>query len=145
MPDLTLHVDVAAPVERTWDAVVDWNRQGEWMLGTRVEAGLRDGVGVGGTLRARTGLGPLGFWDEMTITTWDPPHRCEVLHTGRVVRGTGSFAVSEQAGGSRFTWSERLELPLGTAGRLGWAVLRPAFAAGVQASLRRFARFVERG
>jgi uncharacterized protein YndB with AHSA1/START domain len=142
VPDLTLHVDVDAPIDRTWAGVVDWDRQGEWMLGTRVEAGEQDGRGVGGTLRAFTGLGPIGFWDSMVITAWDPPHRCEVRHTGRVVRGSGTFAVEARPGGSRFVWSEHLELPLGALGRAGWPLVRPAFAAGVQHSLNRFARFV---
>ncbi len=143
MPELTLHVDVAAPVAQTWSAVVDWDRQGEWMLGTRVQAGERQGVGVGGTLRARTGLGPVGIWDTMTITAWDPPHRCEVRHTGRIVRGTGAFTVQERPQGSRFVWSEQLDLPFGVVGQVGWALLRPLFTAGVAASLRRFARFAE--
>lgn len=143
MTELTLHVDVAAGVQATWDAVVDWDRQGEWMLGTRVEAGEQSGRGVGGTLRAYTGAGPLGFWDTMTITGWDPPNRCEVLHTGRLVRGVGVFAVEERGAGSRFVWSEQLDLPLGVIGRAGWPLVRPVFAAGVQHSLKRFARFVE--
>lgn len=141
MAELTLHVDVDASVERTWAAVVDWDRQGEWMLGTRVEAGRFDGRDVGGTLRAWTGLGPVGFWDSMTITGWDPPHRCDVRHEGRVVRGTATFAVEERPGGSRFVWSEQLDLPLGALGRAGWPLVRPAFAAGVRHSLNRFARF----
>lgn len=144
MAELTLHVDVAAPVEQTWAAVVDWDGQGEWMLGTRVESGAQDGRGVGGTLRAFTGLGPVGFWDPMTITGWDPPHRCEVRHEGRLVRGAGTFAVEERPGGSRFIWSERLDLPLGVVGRAGWSLVRPVFAGGVQHSLNRFARLVVR-
>ena len=34
--EIRLEVDVAAPVERTWAAATDWDRQGEWMLVTRV-------------------------------------------------------------------------------------------------------------
>ena len=143
MIELTLRVAVDAPLERTWAAVTDWDRQGEWMLGTRVEGGRQDGQGVGGTLRAWTGAGRLGFWDAMEITAWDPPHRCEVRHTGRVVRGSGVFAVEERAGGSTFVWSEVLDLPLGAVGRAGWPLVRPAFAAGVRKSLKRFARFAE--
>jgi hypothetical protein len=46
-------------------------------------------------------------------------------------------------GRSRFVWREELELPLGALGRAGFAVIRPAFAAGVDLSLRRFAALVE--
>jgi carbon monoxide dehydrogenase subunit G len=139
MAELTLSVDVAASAEQTWAALVDWDRQGEWMLGTQVVGEQADRVG--GRLRARTGFGPLGITDTMTITAWEPPYRCDVEHTGRVVRGTGTFAVEDRPGGSRFVWSERLDLPLGAVGRAGWPLVRPAFAAGVRLSLRRFARF----
>ena len=145
MASLTLSVDVDAPVERTWQAAVDWERQGEWVLGTTVRATTQDGIGVGGGLEAFTGIGKVGFLDTMEITAWEPPHRCEVLHTGRVVRGTGLFEVQERPGGSRFVWHETLDLPLGAVGRLGWPIVRPLFAAGVQRSLRRFARLVESG
>ena len=143
MPDLTLGIDVAASREQTWTAVVDWARQSEWMLGTRVEPGDQGGHGVGGTIHAWSGIGSLGFWDTMTITAWDPPSRCDVLHTGKVVRGTGSFTLAPGRGGSRFVWSERLDLPFGMVGRVGWYVVRPLFAAGIRRSLRRFARFAE--
>lgn len=143
VPDLTLGIDVAASPEQTWGAVIDWARQSEWMLGTRVEPGEKSGHGVGATIHAWSGVGGLGFWDTMTITAWDPPRRCDVLHTGRVVRGTGSFTVTPGRGGSRFVWTERLDLPFGVVGRIGWLVFGRIFAAGVRQSLRRFARFAE--
>ena len=143
---LVLTVDVAAPVEQTWAGAVDWAGQGEWMLGTRVRPTRADGQGVGGGIEAFTGVGPLGFLDRMEITLWEPPRRCHVRHLGRVVRGTGAFEVEPLAQDrSRFVWREDLELPLGVLGRLGWPLVRPAFAYGVQLSLRRFARWVEAG
>ena len=142
---LSLSVEVDAPVEQTWRAAVDWDSQGDWMLGTRVRGTRQGGVGVGAALEAFTGIGRVGFLDTMEITAWEPPHRCEVLHTGRLVRGSGLFSVEERPGGrSRFVWEESLELPLGLIGRLGWPLVRPAFLAGLWVSLRRFARSVER-
>lgn len=141
---ITVDVIVDAPVEAVWAAVVDWDRQSEWMLGTRVRGTTNGGVGLGGGLEAYTGVGPLGFTDPMVITEWEPPHRCTVKHTGRVVRGQGIFEVFALPGGrSRFVWSERLDLPLGVAGRFGWPLVKPAFAAGVRASLTRLARAIE--
>jgi len=129
---LELTVDVDAPVEATWAGAVDWDHQGEWMLGT--------------TVRGTAQVGRLGFLDTMVITTWEPPHRCYVLHTGKVVRGTGEFEVRDRGQGrSTFVWREDLELPLGALGRAGWPVIKPVFALGVQKSLEKFARWVERG
>jgi hypothetical protein len=138
--ELVLRVAVDAPAEVTWAAAVDWAGQGEWMLGTRVRPTVQDGRGVGAQLIAFSGVGRFGFNDTMTITAWDPPHRCEVRHTGRVVRGAGAFEVVPLPGDrSEFVWSEWLALPLGMAGQLAWPLLRPVFAAGVLASLHRFA------
>ena len=136
---------VEAPVEAVWAAVVDWDRQSEWILGT-VRATTNGGLGLGACVEAYTGVGPLGFLDTMVITEWEPPVRCSVLHTGRVVRGTGAFEVFALPGGrSRFVWSEQLDLPLGRLGRLGWPLARPALVAGVRASLSKLARTVEAG
>jgi uncharacterized protein YndB with AHSA1/START domain len=141
---VTVDVIVHAPVGAVWDAVVDWERQSEWMLGTVVRATTNDGVGLGGGIEAYTGFGPLGFLDTMVITEWEPPHRCTVLHTGKVVRGRGVFEVFALPGGrSRFVWSEELDLPLGRLGRFGWPLAKPALAAGVRHSLGKLARTVE--
>lgn len=135
-------VDVDAPVERTWAAATDWARQGEWMLGTRVWPTEQDGQGVGGGLAAFTGVGRLGFLDTMTIRAWEPPRRCVVEHTGRLVRGTGIFEVEPLPDGrSRFVQAEWLDLPLGRLGQLGWLFVRPAFRWGLNRSLRTFARW----
>jgi hypothetical protein len=143
MPVLSLFVDVDAPAQATWSAAVDWATQGEWMLGTTVTPTLNNGEGVGGRLEAFSGVGRLGFLDTMEITLWQPPRACHVLHTGRVVRGTGVFEVEPRGDArSRFLWREDLDLPLGALGRLGWLLVRPLFAYGVQVSLNRFAKRV---
>lgn len=141
--ELVLAVDIDATPDATFEALVDWARQGEWMLGTSVKPTHADGRGVGGRISAFTGLGPLGFTDTMEITAWDPPRRCDVVHTGRIVRGTGSFAVEPLADDrSRFIWREEIDLPFGVLGRLCWPIGRPVAAAGVQLSLNRFAAWV---
>lgn len=138
-----MEVVVEAPVEQTWAAATDWDRQGEWVLGTQVRGTARGGIGVGGGIEAFTGVGRLGFLDTMEITAWEPPYRCAVLHTGRVVRGTGVFEVRGLGEGrSVFVWSELLELPLGAVGRFGWPLARPLFLAGIRRSLDRFALWV---
>ena len=132
---------IAVPAERAWQVLTDWEQQGRWMPATRVRS--TNGDQVGGRIEAWTGLGPVGFLDTMTITAWEPPRRCEVLHTGRVVRGPGVFAVEPLAGNRcRVVWEEHLELPFGTLGRLGWPLVRPVVRAGLSFALHRLARAV---
>jgi len=89
-------------------------------------------------------LGRVGVLDTMLITSWEPPRRVDVRHTGRVVRGTGTFEVRPRdGGGSTFVWTEGLDLPLGALGRAGWPLVRPVMAAGVRLSLRRFAAYAQ--
>ncbi|WP_214364323.1 SRPBCC family protein [Pseudonocardia sp. H11422] len=144
--DLTVPVDVEAPAAAVWATISDWERQGDWMLGTRVEVTGGDGRSVGSTMRAVTGIGPLGVPDTMEITEYAEggPWRCVVRHTGGVVKGDGVFEVVELGPGrSRFLWTELLDLPLGVLGRAGWPLVRPVFRAGVAYSLRRMARLCE--
>jgi hypothetical protein len=136
--EITSRVLVAAEAERVWQVAMDWSRQREWMWATRV----RGGTGTGAEVVARTGIGPIGFADTMVITEWDPPRRCVVRHTGRIVRGLGIFEVTGSGQQSEFRWTERLQLPWPLAGRLGrWTVAPPARWA-LDASLRRLARLV---
>ena len=142
MAELVVTQVVEAPAPRTWDVLTDWSVHHEWMLLTRAEGGH----GEGESLAAFTGIGPLGFLDTMVITVWEPPHRAVVRHTGRVVRGSGSFEVQPLGDNrSRVVWSEWVQLPFGLLGQLAWPLVRLAVRAGVQVSLRRLARRVESG
>lgn len=139
-------VDIQATTQHVWDAITNWTAQDKWMLGTRVTPVHGDGKDIGGQIEAFTGIWKIGFLDTMEITRWDPPHRCDVIHTGRVVRGTGTFAVSAlSAQTSRFVWSEDLDLPLGIIGKIGFWLMKPLFVAGVRQSLAKFANLVEQG
>jgi carbon monoxide dehydrogenase subunit G len=135
-------VAVAAPPEAVFAAVADWERQSGWVAFTTVtaEGGPHR---VGERLLAVTKVAGVGFSDPMEVTRWEPPRRVDVRHLGRVLRGTGTFLVEPAPGGAWFVWSEDLDLPLGVAGRLGFAVVGPAFRRMLRRSLRRLARMVE--
>lgn len=146
MEHIELTVAVSAPAQKVWDAITNWEAQSQWMLGTKVWPVDGDGTGVGGKIEAFTGIWRIGFLDTMEITIWEAPARCDVLHTGRVVCGTGTFEViSVSPTSSNFVWSEDLDLPLGILGKVGFTVLRPGFVFGVRKSLEKFARLVEQG
>lgn len=135
-------VAVAAPPEAVFAAVADWEGQSAWVAFTTVTA---DGGPhrVGERLLAVTKVAGVGFSDPMEVTRWEPPRRVDVHHHGRVLRGTGTFLVEPAPGGAWFVWSEDLDLPLGAAGRFGFAVVGPVFRRMLRRSLRRLARMVE--
>ena len=136
--EITSRVLVPVEPDELWRLAMDWPRQGDWMLATRVSGGQ----GVGAAVTARTGLGPVAFTDTMVITEWYPPHRCVVRHTGRVVRGAGVFEIAPVGAMSEFAWTERLRLPSRVPGRLArWLAGSPGRWV-MDASLRRLRRLV---
>ena len=142
MTELAASIEIEAPAEAVWNAVVDWDRQSGWMFLTTV----RGGQGLGAEVEAFTGIGPLGFLDTMEITHWDPPYRCLVRHTGRVVRGTAAFEVEPLGEGrSRFVWTEWVTPPFGALGEVALGLLRPLVLWPLRHSLRRLAAQVEAG
>jgi uncharacterized protein YndB with AHSA1/START domain len=132
--EVRAEVEIAAPAEVVWAALTDWDRQSEWMLGTRVGVVAGDGRSVGSRLWGFTGLFDVGFLDLLEITEWTPPHRCVARHLGKLLRGSAEFAIEPRGDGVTLSWTERLEPPLGLVG--------PAMAWGMRASLRRLAHRV---
>jgi hypothetical protein len=129
---------------KLWSFVADWESQGDWMLQTKVwvTSTIREGVGT--SIEAFTGplykfypkFSKLGLLDLMTVTKWNPPHSCDVQHTGAIIKGTGTFELVEiEPNETRFNWSETVIFPkslLFLAIPLLWAV-----KIGVIISLRR--------
>jgi carbon monoxide dehydrogenase subunit G len=136
--EITAQVPVRAAPDQVWQLAMDWSRQGEWIPATRV----RGGTGVGAEVVGWTGIGPVGFNDTMVITEWEPPRRCVVRHTGKVVRGTGIFEVVPRGEFSEFRWTERLDLPV-TAAAIGRWTVAPLTRAALAHALRRFAALAE--
>ena len=130
---------IDAPIEKVWEALADWESQGDWMLQTTVEVTSDIRVGVGTSIAAFTGVGNLGIMDHMTVTSWNPPHVCDVLHTGKIIKGTGRFeltALSTQS--TRFDWSEEILAP-----RAVFLLIAPGLYAGVRISLSTLRRHLQ--
>ena len=140
--EVSVSVDVAAPVDVAFSAMVDLASQDRWMLGTTLFP-LEGDVpvpGVGSRMAALTGIGGIGVLDTMVVTVFDPPHRWETTHTGHAFKGVGIFLVEPRGtAGSRITWTEQIELPLGVLGRLGWPIAKPLVRWGLVKSLHKLA------
>ena len=127
---------IEAPIEKVWAALADWESQGDWMLQTTVEVTSQIREGVGTTIAAFTGIGKLGVMDHMVVTSWQPPHICDVLHTGKIIKGTGRFElVAIDADTTRFNWSEEI-----LALRVVFLLIAPGLYAGVRISLAKLGR-----
>lgn len=141
---LSISLTIPAPVDSVWKKIADWQTQGEWMLQTKVWVTSQQTEGVGTSIAAFTGpfhriyprLRFLGLLDLMVVTTWQPPHRCDVEHVGEILRGTGTFQLTEiNASATRFDWSETIQAP-----KAIFAFIAPFLYIGVRISLARFAR-----
>jgi len=141
---LAISLKISAPQAAVWRKIADWESQGEWMLQTKVWVTSEKTSGVGTSIAAFTG--PLfkfyprmkspGLLDLMTVTKWEEPSRCDVVHVGKVLKGTGSFVLTQESESvTRFDWSETIEAP-----RVIFMLVAPFLYAGVRISLQRFAR-----
>ena len=142
MPN-TIRITIKLPCsqERAWNAIADWESQGNWMLQTKVWVTSQIREGVGTSISAFTGplykfypkFSSLGLLDTMVVTKWQPPKICDVVHTGKILKGTGSFALSPiTSKETRFDWSETIECS-----RLQFFAIAPFLWVGVRISLAR--------
>ena len=138
---------INAPAEKVWSSIADWESQGAWMLQTKVIRTSEIAEGVGVKIEAFTGpfyrLFPrfkfLGLLDLMEVTRWEPPYRCDVIHYGKILKGSGAFEVVALDGShTTFHWSEEVIAPLPL-----FLLVKPFLWIGVKISLARFARLLE--
>jgi hypothetical protein len=139
----TLRITINLPCsqDRAWVAIADWESQGNWMLQTKVWVTSQIREGVGTSISAFTGplykfypkFSSLGLLDTMVVTKWQPPEICDVVHTGKILKGTGSFVLSPiNATSTKFNWSETIECS-----RLKFLAIAPFLWVGVRISLAR--------
>ena len=104
-----------------------------------VTSEIREGVGT--SIAAFTGpfykryprFAKFGLLDTMIVTNWQPPVRCDVMHTGKVLRGAGTFELVEISEvTAQFNWSEDIECS-----RLQFLAIYPFLWIGVRISLAR--------
>lgn len=111
------------------------------MLQTKVWVTSQIREGVGTSISAFTGplyksypkFSKLGLLDTMVVTSWQVPERCEVMHTGKILKGLGAFELIEISPNlTRFKWSEGIECS-----RWKFFAIYPFMWLGVRISLAR--------
>jgi hypothetical protein len=141
---LRISFAVDASCERVWEKIADWPSQGDWMLQTKVWVTSDQREGIGTSIAAFTGplhfiyprFKSFGLLDLMTVTHWQPPHRCDVEHVGKILKGSGSFLLTPLSETkTQFDWSETVIAP-----RTLFFLVAPFLYVGVRISLARFAR-----
>ncbi len=111
--EFTVTHNFAAPPQRVWKDMLDWEGHGDWVPATRVEIDSGDPHQVGGRFTGYTGIGPLMLVDRMEVAeiTWDATTStgyCKVNKIGPVLSGTAGFTVSPHGSGSRIEWFENV-------------------------------------
>ena len=124
MAHLDIRVFIRATPERVWEVASDIPAQAGWMVDVqRLEVTSEQKSGAGTVVEVTSELFGLPLVkDTMYITTWEPPHRFDVAHSGGFT-GTGAFIIDAAPGGSIFTWIEDFKPPLGPLGELGFKTL----------------------
>lgn len=170
---LEVATEIAAPLTRVWDELVDWAGQSRWIPFTTVRITTPSDAGLGVRAAALSGvwLGrlPVGLLDRFVVTGWTPPGTAddgvqhaelEVLHLGPYFTGPGVFSLSghqDTSGGydppelprtrpasTRVSCVELFDLPAGRLLEAPVQLLLPVLRAGFGVSLRRLAAVCER-
>lgn len=141
--EITMSAEIQAPIGAIWNYLVDWEGLHRWMSelsALRITSSQRQGVGVEGVASVR--IGGITTTDRIRVTAWDPPARLTIVHLGWV-SGSGIMVGRESARGTVFTWTERLQPPLGALGWIGMQLLRPLIKRTFVADVRRLKALAE--
>ena len=108
----TLQQDWHVERPRLWAALADWPGHAKWIPATTVRV-LEGNGGLGTRFVARTGIGPLGFDDHMTVTEFDADTTHAVVEkTGPLLKGSAGFRVESHTSGCTLIWFETIDVPL---------------------------------
>lgn len=144
MARFRVSAEIAAPPERVWTLLEDWEGSATWMVdATTVEVLGEQRAGVGTRVRAITRIAGVPLTDVMEVVRWEPPRLLSVRHHGWPIRGLAWFEMRPTAGGTRFEWVEELDPPLGPLGELGGRVLRVPIERVLRKSLGKLKRLAE--
>ena len=115
---------VAAPPQRVWEVITDWEGYARWIPLTTMH--LDQGpTRVGWSFAGLTGIGRLRFSDAMRITDWAPPPEAgpgafRLVKYGRLLAGWAEVKVLPVDGGqqTQLLWRENIVIRPIIVGRL---------------------------
>jgi len=140
---VSAQIELGLPPGEAWRRLLAWEDQITWIedaVSVRVLTSHRGGVGVIVAVRTRV-LGVPLLTDRLEVTVWDPPRRLVMAHRS-LVRGVGEWLLQPVGGGTRFTWTEDLALPVPILGELLLLAYRPFMHRLMRSSLSNLKRMV---
>jgi Polyketide cyclase / dehydrase and lipid transport len=140
---VSAQIELELPPGEAWRRVLAWEDQITWIedaVSVRVLTSHRGGVGVIVAVRTRV-LGVPLLTDRLEVTLWDPPRRLVMAHRG-LVRGVGEWLLQPVGGGTRFSWTEDLALPVPILGELLLLMYRPFMNRLMRSSLSNLKRTI---
>jgi hypothetical protein len=140
---VSAQIELGLSPREAWRRVLAWEDQITWIedaVSVRVLTSHRGGVGVIVAVRTRV-LGVPLLTDRLEVTLWDPPRRLVMAHRG-LVRGVGEWLLQPVGGGTRFSWTEDLALPVPILGELLLLMYRPFMNRLMRSSLSNLKRTV---
>jgi carbon monoxide dehydrogenase subunit G len=142
MAQIEVSIEIPRTPEVVWADIARLETHVEWMADAEsIEFEGESTSGVGTVMRVLTRIGPFRTTDVIRVVAWEPPHTLAVMHEG-LVTGNGEFTLRRTPRGTRFIWSETLEMPLYLGGRLGALAAKPILSWVWRRNLRRLeARF----
>ncbi len=139
MAQIRVSIEIPRPPQVVWDDVARLETHVEWMADAEsieFEGEARSGEGT--VMRVLTKVGPLRTTDIIRVVRWDPPTAIAVQHEG-LVTGEGEFTLVPTPAGTRFVWSETLEMPLYLGGAVGAFFAKPVLQWVWRRNLKRLA------
>lgn len=134
---IELRTDLDGPPALVWKLLVDWERQGDWMLEAsdfEVVSPNREGVGVEALATVR--IGGISTRDRIRVDVWEPGRHLGITHLGWV-GGRGDLRLSPIGPhATRLDWREELAPPWGVVGALGMRLFRPLIARVLRRDVR---------
>jgi hypothetical protein len=134
---IELGAELHGPPSVLWRSLVDWERQGDWMLEAsdfEVTSPHREGVGV--EVLATVRIGGISTRDRIRVDVWEPERHLGIVHLGWV-SGRGDLRLQPIGPGrTRLHWREQLHAPWGVIGALGLHAFRPVMTRVFRRDLR---------